>query len=337
MWRNADVLDFIGWLRDHNDHARDEKVKAGFYGLDLYSLHTSIHAVLDYLGKIDPQEAKRARSRYSCFEHFGIDAQAYARATGSGMESCEEEVISQLVELRRRAANYAQRDGRIAADEYFFAEQNARLVKNAEEYYRSMFYGRTSTWNLRDQHMAETLGALADHLSQQNQRAKIVVWEHNSHLGDARATQMSQRGELNVGQLARQKFGTDAVLVGFTTYTGTVTAASEWDEPPQRKTIRPALLESYETLFHEAGIEKFFLNLRDDPQIKRDLHEPRLERAIGVIYLPESERLSHYFEAHLSDQFDAVFHFDETRAVEPLERTAAWTEGDMPETYPSSL
>lgn len=339
MWRNADVLDFIGWLRGHNDHVRDEKAKAGFYGLDLYSLHTSIHAVLDYLGKMDPQEAKRARARYSCFEHFGINAEAYARATSAGMESCEEEVISQLVELRRRASNYAQRDGRMAADEYFFAEQNARLVKNAEEYYRSMFYGRTSSWNLRDQHMAETLGALATHLSQQNpnQRSKIVVWEHNSHLGDARATQMSLRGELNVGQLVRQKFGTDSVLVGFTTYTGTVTAASEWDEPPQRKFVRPALSESYEALFHESGIEKFFLNLRDDPQVKRDLHDPRLERAIGVIYLPETERISHYFEAHLSDQFDAVIHFDETRAVEPLERTAIWAEGEVPETYPSSF
>ena len=337
LWRNADVLDFIGWLRSHNDHLQDEKSKVGFYGVDLYSLHTSIHAVLDYLKKIDPDEARRARSRYSCFEHFGLDAQAYARATSAGLESCEEEVISQLVELRRRAANYAQRDGRVAADEYFFAEQNARLVKNAEEYYRSMFYGRASTWNLRDQHMAQTLDALSAHLSRENQEAKIVVWEHNSHLGDARATQMRQRGELNVGQLMRQKYGNNAVLVGFTTYSGSVTAASEWDEPPERKLVQPALPESYEAFFHECGIERFFLNLRDNDKIKRDLREPRLERAIGVIYLPESERTSHYFEAHLSEQFDAIFHFDETRAVEPLERTNLWAEGEVPETYPSSL
>jgi erythromycin esterase-like protein len=337
MWRNADVLDFVGWLRGHNDHVPNEENKVGFYGLDLYSLHTSVQAVLNYLKRIDPEEARRARARYSCFEHFGTDVKDYARATGSGLESCEEEVISQLVELRRRAANYARRDGRIAADEYFFAEQNARLVMNAEQYYRSMLYGRASTWNLRDQHMAETLDALAGHLSRQNRGAKIVVWEHNSHLGDARATQMSQRGELNVGQLVRQKYGGDSVLVGFTTYRGSVTAASEWDEPPERKQVRPALPESYEALFHESGISRFFLNLRDDPEIKADLHEPRLERAIGVIYLPESERFSHYFEAHLSNQFDAVFHFDETRAVEPLERTTLWTEGEVPETYPSSF
>jgi erythromycin esterase-like protein len=338
MWRNADVLDFVGWLRGHNEHIQDEKSKVGFYGLDLYSLHTSVQAVLDYLRKMDPEEARRARSRYSFFEHFGLDAKDYARATGSGvMESCEEEVISQLVELRRRAANYVRRDGETGPDEYFFAEQNARLVKNAEEYYRCMYQGRASTWNLRDQHMTETLDALAKRLEQQTHRAKIVVWEHNSHLGDARATQMSQRGEINVGQLMRQSRGRDAVLVGFTTYSGSVTAASEWDEPPERKRVRPALPESYEALFHESGISRFFLNLRDDPEIKADLREPRLERAIGVIYLPESERISHYFEAHLSDQFDAVFHFDETRAVEPLERTTSWAEGEVPETYPSSL
>jgi erythromycin esterase-like protein len=336
MWRNADVLDFVGWLREHNDRIDDEKNKTGFYGVDLYSLHTSIHSVLDYLKKIDPEEAKRARSRYSCFEQFGLEPQAYARAaTASG--GCEEEVISQLVELRRRASVYSKRDGETAADEYFFAEQNARLVKNAEEYYRSMFYGRTSTWNLRDEHMAETLEALSRHLQQQTGNSKIVVWEHNSHLGDARATQFNERGELNVGQLVRQKHGDAAVLVGFTTFSGSVTAASEWDEPPQRKKVNPALPESYEALFHEPNIGRFFLNMRDDGAIKNSLREPRLERAIGVIYLPQTERFSHYFQAHLSDQFDAVLHFDETRAVEPLERTVMWANGEVPETYPSSF
>lgn len=337
MWRNADVLDFVGWLRGYNDRLSDERNKVGFYGLDLYSLHTSIHCVLDYLKKVDPEEAKRARSRYSCFEHFGIDPQAYARAANFNSSGCEEEVISQLVELRRRAANYEGRKGSVSADEYFFAEQNARLVKNAEQYYRSMFYRRTASWNLRDEHMAETLDILAHHLQQQTQRAKIVVWEHNSHLGDARATQMSERGELNVGQLVRQKQGDAAVLVGFTTYSGSVTAASEWDEPPQRKQIIPALPESYEALFHETGINSFFLNLRDDVALKNHFREPRLERAIGVVYLPESERTSHYFEAHLSDQFDAVLHFDETRAVEPLERITTWAKGEVPETFPSSF
>ncbi len=337
MWRNADVLDFIGWLRGHNDHPRPEQQKVGFYGMDLYSLHTSIHAVLNYLKKIDPEEAKRARSRYSCFEHFGQDAQAYAQAMSLGLaESCEEEVISQLVELRRRAAQYSHCDGAEAINEYFFAEQNARLVKNAEQYYRSMISGRTSNWNLRDQHMAETLEALSRHLQEQAQNAKIIVWAHNSHLGDARATQFVERGELNVGQLIREKHASDAVLVGFTTYSGSVTAASEWDEPPQRKQIVPALPESYEALFHEAGIDRFFLNLRDDPRIRIRLREPRLERAIGVIYLPETERISHYFDARLPEQFDAVFHFDETRAVEQLERTTLWAKGEVPETYPSS-
>ncbi len=338
MWRNADVLDFVGWLRGHNDRISDAKNKTGFYGLDLYSLHTSIRSVLDYLKKTDPEEAKRARARYSCFEHFGKDAHAYAHAANSSFgESCEEEVISQLVELRRRAGNYTKRDGAAAADEYFFAEQNARLVKNAEQYYRSLFQGRSSTWNMRDEHMAETLEALGRYLQEQTQKSKIVVWAHNSHLGDARATQLSQRGELNLGQLTRQKYGRDVVLVGLTTYSGSVTASSEWDEPPERKRINCALPESYEALFHEVGINKFFLNLRDDAALKNHLHEARLERAIGVIYLPDTERTSHYFEARLSDQFDAIFHFDETRAVEPLERTATWATGELPETFPTSL
>ncbi len=338
MWRNADVLDFVGWLREHNDQLGDAKNKTGFYGLDLYSLHTSIHSVLDYLKKIDPEEAGRARSRYSCFDQYGPDAQSYAQSANFGfLESCEKEVIAQLIELRRRASDYSQRDGNVAADEYFFAEQNARLIKNAEEYYRSMFYGRVSSWNLRDQHMAETLAALAAHLERQTKKNKIVVWEHNSHLGDARATQMSERGELNVGQLVRQKYGDAARLIGFTTYDGSVTAASAWDEPPERKRIVPALPESYEALFHEVGIKKFSLNLRDDAEIKEHLREPRLERAIGVLYLPETERISHYFEARLSDQFDAVLHFDRTGAVEPLERTGLWSKDEPPETFPTGL
>ncbi|MDQ3135714.1 MAG: erythromycin esterase family protein, partial [Acidobacteriota bacterium] len=237
---------------------------------------------------------------------------------------------------RRRAAEYASRDGRVAAAEFFFAEQNARLVKNAEEYYRSMFRRRVSSWNLRDQHMAETLGHLVAHLEGQGQQAKIVVWEHNSHLGDARATEMGERGELNVGQLVRERYGDDAVLVGFSTYTGTVTAAADWDAQPERKRVRPALKESYEALFHETGVPRFLLNLRDDDKTA-GLSEPRLERAIGVIYRPETERASHYFFARLPAQFDAVLHFDETRAVEPLERIAGWETGEAPETYPSGM
>ena len=336
MWRNADVLDFIGWLRAHNDSLSAGANKVGFYGLDLYSLHASIEAVLGYLNKIDPEAARRARYRYSCFDHFGENTQAYGYAAGFGLtESCENEVVSQLIELRRRAADYASRDGRVAADDFFFAEQNARLVKNAEEYYRSMFRGSVASWNLRDGHMAETLESLVRHLERQGQQAKVVVWEHNSHLGDARATEMSERGELNVGQLVRERYGTSAVLIGFSTYTGTVTAATDWDGPAERKRVRPALKESYEALFHEAG-EPRFLILSQVEAAAPVLSEPRLERAIGVIYRPETERQSHYFYARLTDQFDAVLHLDQTRAVEPLERNAAWEAGagEPAETFP---
>lgn len=338
MWRNADVLDFIGWLRAHNDDLADGGQKTGFFGLDLYSLHASIEAVLKYLDKVDPIAASSARYRYSCFEHFGEDPQAYGYAAGFGLtESCEREVVSQLVELQRRAAEYARRDGRVAADDFFYAEQNARLVKNAEEYYRTMFRGRVSSWNLRDRHMAETLQALLVHFEQRGRAGKVVLWAHNSHLGDARATDMGQAGEFNVGQLVRQRYGRDAVLVGFSTYGGTVTAASSWGGPAERKRVRPALADSYESLFHDVGVGRFMLNLRDSSSASAGLRQPMLERAIGVIYLPETERMSHYFHARLSDQFDAVLHFDETRAVEPLERTGEWEVGEVPETFPTGM
>jgi erythromycin esterase-like protein len=338
MWRNADVLDFLRWLRAHNDVLNADAQRVGFYGLDLYSLHTSIGAVLGYLDKVDPEGAQRARYRYGCFDHFGEDPQAYGYAANFNLNaSCENEVITQLVELRRRAAEYATRDGRVAADEYFYAEQNARLVKNAEEYYRSMFHGRVSSWNLRDRHMAETLDAMVVHLETQARHPKVVVWAHNSHLGDARATQMGDAGELNLGQLVRQRYGREAVLIGFTTYHGTVTAASTWGGPAEHKRVRPALPDSYETLFHNLELPRFLLVLGDGDDALQGLRQPRLERAIGVIYLPETERISHYFEARLADQFDAVLHFEETRAVEPLERTAEWERGRMPETFPSGL
>src|SRR5438105_11507331 len=215
MWRHRDVVAFLDWLRGHNA-ARDAAAQAGFYGLDLYSLHTSIEAVLMYLRKVDPAAAERARYRYGCFEDFGEDSQAYGYAATIGLSrSCEDDVVTELVDLRRRAAEYATRDGRIAADEYFFAEQNARLVRNAEEYYRAMFGGRVESWNLRDTHMMETLEALLAHIRQVAGTARAVVWAHNSHLGDARATQMGDGGELNLGQLVREKYGPDAFLVGF--------------------------------------------------------------------------------------------------------------------------
>jgi erythromycin esterase-like protein/predicted phosphoribosyltransferase len=337
MWRNADVLDFIGWLRARND-AQAPDARAGFYGLDLYSLRASMQAVLSYLDTVDHDAARRARRRYGCFDQFGEEMQEYGYAASAGLHpSCEREVLSQLVELHRQRAEYATRNGRVAADDYFFAEQNARLVRNAEEYYRTMFRGRADSWNLRDAHMVETLEGLRRFLARTRPDPRIVVWAHNSHLGDARATEMSQRGELNVGQLVRERYRASAVLVGFTTYTGTVTAASEWDGPAHRKHVRPARAGSCERLFHDAQIPRFLVPLRTDLQLASALTAPRLERAIGVLYLPETERASHYFHARLSEQFDFVVHFDETRAVEPLERSALWEAGEVAETYPSGL
>jgi erythromycin esterase-like protein len=337
MWRNADVLDFVGWLRTHNE-TQPADARAGFYGLDLYSLRASMEAVLAYLDKVDPEAAWRARRRYGCFDQFGEELQEYGYAAGFGLHpSCEREVVTQLLELSRKRAEYASRDGRVAADDFFYAEQNARLVKNAEEYYRAMFRGRAESWNLRDRHMVDTLQDLLRFLDRTRPGARVVVWAHNSHLGDARATEMGEGGELNVGQLVREAYGASAVLVGLTTYTGTVTAASEWDGLAHRKHVRPALAGSYERLFHDVQMPRFLLPLRTDSELAFTLSTPRLERAIGVLYLPETERRSHYFHARLPEQFDYVLHFDETRAVEPLERNAQWEAGEVAETFPSGL
>jgi len=335
MWRNTAVVEFVTWLRDHNA-SRAVTDRAGFYGLDLYSLHRSIEVVLAYLGKVDPAAAKRARHRYGCFEMFGEDPQAYGYASSLGLSrDCEDEVTDQLIELRRQALAYASRDGRIAADEYFFVEQNARLITNAETYYRAMFAGRAESWNVRDQHMMETLEALLAQVVHTGGPGRAIVWAHNSHLGDARATQMGAGGELNLGQLVRERYGKNAWLIGFTTHTGSVTAARNWDEPAERRRVTPSMVGSYERLFHEAGVSRFLLLLRDSP-LRDALWAERLERAIGVIYRPESERLSHYFRARLPEQFDAVLHIDETSALEPLERWAH-DEVDLPETYPTGI
>lgn len=337
MWRNTDVLEFVGWLRQYNDALPETSPKVGFYGLDLYSMYASIDEVLRYLDRVDPAAAQRARYRYACFEHFAEDSQAYGYAASFEMDqSCEDAAINQLLEMQKRAAEHARQGGSVAEDEFFYAEQNARLVRNAEKYYRSMFQGRVSSWNVRDRHMAETLDTLVAHLDRQGQPSKVVIWEHNSHLGDARATDMSRSGELNVGQLVRERYGNDCVLVGFTTYTGTVTAASHWNEPPQLKQVRPALPDSYEALLHEVGIPQFLLNLRQ-ADLANALQEQRLERAIGVIYRPETERLSHYFYASLPQQFDAVIHIDDSRAVQPLDRVPHSETNEPPETFPSAL
>ena len=296
MWRNTVVVDFVEWLRTHNDTISPNGRKAGLYGLDLYSLHASMKAVIQYLERVDPDAARRARVRYACFDHFGPDPQVYGFiAATDRSKSCRDEVVSQLVELRRRATESARRDDRIAEDEVFYAEQNARLVENAEEYYRSMFFEDVSSWNLRDSHMVETLDALVAHLDRQGGQAKVVVWAHNSHLGDARATEIGQRGELNVGQPVRQKYGREAVLIGFTTHLGTVTAASDWGGVAERKRVRPALAGSYEALFHSAQAGRFLLTWRENEALRNALRDPRLERAIGVIYRPETERMSQLF------------------------------------------
>jgi erythromycin esterase-like protein/orotate phosphoribosyltransferase len=341
MWRNTAVADFVGWLREHNDRSgRDERARAGFYGLDLYSLYRSVHEVIAYLDRVDPAAAARARERYACFDHFSADdpqVYGFAAAFGAG-EKCEREVVDQLAELHRHAGQYAHRDGLLAEDDLFYAEQNARTVRAAEEYYRMMFSGRVSTWNLRDRHMADTLDALAGHLGRQRGRpAKIVVWAHNSHVGDARATESAASGELTLGQLARERHAGDCRLIGFTTYAGTVTAASDWAEPAERKRVRPALPESIEELLHEAGEKEYLLRFDTAPRSAAALRSARLERAIGVVYRPETERQSHYFRARVADQFDAVIHVDETRAVEPLERSASWEQGEELQTYPFAV
>ena len=349
MWRNAEVLDFVGWLRAHNDAQPIEvgERRVGFYGLDLYSLHSAIDHVLGYLDRVDPEAARRARQRYGCFGQLGgagealDDPQRYGYGTTLGLTpSCEGEVVAQLVELQRRRSEFLH-DGAGAEDELFQAEQNARLVERAEAYYRTLFQGHVASWNLRDTHMADTLDGLLGHLDQrlgrQGGRARVVVWAHNSHLGDARATEMSRGGELNLGQLLRERHGGEVVSIGFFTHHGTVSAATDWGAPVERKQVRPALEGSYEALFHRVGLPRFFLDLRELGEAAGMLWEQRLERAIGVVYRPGSERMSHYFHAQLPAQFDALLHFDETRAVEPLERTAEWERGELPETFPSSM
>ncbi|HKB52544.1 MAG TPA: erythromycin esterase family protein [Ramlibacter sp.] len=336
MWRNTEVRDFIEWLHEYNA-GRGAQAQVGFYGLDLYSLFTSMQAVLAYLDGIDPEAARRARARYACFDHAREDSQAYGYAASYGISSsCEDEAVQQLREMNRLAAQLQPTRG-LEHDEAFFAQQNARLVRNAEEYYRTMFRGRISSWNLRDSHMVETLQALDKHLSSGGARPRIAVWAHNSHLGDASATEMGDLGEWNVGQLVRERYRDDAVLIGFSTHRGWVTAADEWDDPPQRKRVREGLADSWEDVLHRTGAQRFMLALRDNDHLHRLATTPRLQRAIGVIYRPETERHSHYFETRLSDQFDALIHIDETTALEPLDKGKVWVSEEPAETFPSGV
>jgi erythromycin esterase-like protein len=343
MWRNDVVRDFIAWLRESNESKRDVK-RAGFYGLDLYSMFGSIEAVLKYLDRLDPEAARRARYRFSCFEHFGEDSQAYGYATASNIaDPCEQEAVRQLADLQAKALDYVSQDGRRALDDFFSAEQNARLVRNAENYYRSMYRGRVSSWNLRDRHMAETLDAIEQHLRATGRSPKLVVWAHNSHLGDARYTDMGRRGELNLGQLARQRYGDEVRLIGFSTHTGTVTAAHDWDEPGMQRRVRPSLADSYERLFHDVAAAqetpRFLLRMRDESAATQALSKPKLQRAIGVIYRPETERMSHYYDVELPRQFDAIIHLDETQALRGLDPGEHWERGveEVPETFPTGI
>ncbi|RZI43136.1 erythromycin esterase family protein [Herbaspirillum sp. HC18] len=342
MWRNTEILDLVNWLRRHNAQITDEYSKVSFFGLDLYSLRNSMEAVVGYLAPLDPEAAAQARARYSCFDHLADNPQRYGySATFGTRKNCEDEVVRQLMALNAKVYKYVSTDDSSSADEFFYAQQNARVAQNAEAYYRTMFLGRNESWNLRDRHMAETLEALRNHyIGWKGGRApKIIVWAHNSHLGDARATEMGeQHGQLNLGQLVRERYGMkDSFLLGFTTHTGTVTAASEWDAPAEIKGIMTSHPDSYERVFHDTGLGNFLVPLRDRKILCNLLQERMLERAIGVIYLPESERVSHYFYASLSRQFDAVIHLDETHAVMPLERKGESLQGEMPETYPSGV
>lgn len=345
MWRNVVVRDFVDWLREHNERQRSESsTQTGFYGLDLYSLHRSMQAVVEYLDTVDHVAAARARHRYACFDHAsGDDGQAYgyAAAFGAG-ESCERQAVGQLIELQRNRIAYLRRDGTQAEDDLFCAVQNAATVRDAEAYYRAMFGGRVDSWNLRDTHMAETLDALLTHLDEQRGQpgtTKVVVWAHNSHVGDARATEVGTDGQHTLGQLVRERHGEQCRLIGFSTYGGTVTAASEWGGPSERKSVRPGLPGSLEELFHESGQPSFLVRMNQDypSDAAEALNGVRLHRAIGVIYRPETERHSHYFHVRPADQYDAVIHLDTTTALQPLEPTSLWIEGETPETYPSGL
>jgi protein-L-isoaspartate(D-aspartate) O-methyltransferase len=314
MWRNHETLAFVEWLRAHNEKRRGERAPVAFHGLDLYSLFSSIQAVLQFLDRVDPAAARVARQRYACLTPWQADPAAYGHAAISGRyRVCEREAVAMLRDLLARRVDYAARDGEAVFD----AVQNARLIADAERYYRTMYYGSNESWNLRDRHMFETLEALLAH---QGEGAKAVLWEHNSHLGDASATEVGLRGQLNVGQLCREKFGASAFLIGCGTDRGTVAAADDWGGPMRVKTVRPAHPESYERLCHETGVPAFFLHLREPgrEELRYELEPARLQRAIGVVYRPDTELQSHYFHASLPRQFDEYFWIDETQAVRPV-------------------
>jgi erythromycin esterase-like protein len=338
MWRNAAMLEFVGWLHEHNAE-RPVNDHVGLFGLDLYSMHASAELVLDYLAREDPEALPRARRRIDCLDGTDPDPQRYGYEVMLRLRpDCERGLIEQVVELTRargrlvaRAATEAG-DRLDANDAWFDAHQNATVARNAERYYRTMFRGDDDTWNLRDRHMVETLARVQAHLGRRGTDG-LVVWAHNSHVGDARATEMGRRGQWTLGQLVRQEQGDECMLIGFTTWHGTVTAAHEWGGEAARLHVLPARADSYEDLLHATGHDRFWLPT-DGLRARSLLRGPLLERAIGVIYRPETERASHYFHADLARQFDVVIHLDETHALEPLERLAATPPDEAAETWP---
>lgn len=345
MWRNTVVRDFVAWLHTHNIRCRTAGApETGFYGLDLYSLHRSMREVIRYLEDADPRAARRAAARYACFDQVsGDDGEAYgfAAAFGAG-RSCENQAVEQLVEMQRDLLAATLAHGR-TAEEQFDVLRNAWSVRDAEAYYRAMFSGRVHSWNLRDRHMARTLDALAAHLVRQggcggsSREPRIVVWAHNSHVGDARATEMGAEGQVTVGQLVRERHGRHCCLLGFSTASGTVTAAQEWGGPALRETVRPPLDGSLESHLSATGKPAFLLRL-DHPSATTELLDmPRIQRAIGVVYSPGTERRSHYFHTRAARQFDALVHIESTTALQPLEPGGRWSPGTVPESYPTGL
>lgn len=328
MWRNREVAEFTRWLRQHNDGLPPE-ARTEFRGLDVYSLGSSLTEVLRYLDGVDPQAAAQAREHYGCLTPWQSEPALYGHSVVMfGEPSCEEAAIEQLRALLDQRLDYMKQDG----ERFFNAEQNARVVLAAEQYYRTMYRGSTESWNLRDRHMFDTLRALLDH---RGPDAKAVVWAHNSHIGNAAATSMGWSGEFNIGELCRTAFGRDAVLIGMSTDRGQVAAADNWDEPMQVKDVRPSRPDSWEQLFLKAGHARSLTDWRGDNRqaLRAALARPRLERAIGVIYRPHTERQSHYFRAILAEQFDAMLWFEDTTPVTPIgPRQPAETA--VPDTYP---
>lgn len=339
MWRNREMQELVEWIRDHNKTV-PPKNRVGFYGLDLYSMGASTRAVIDYLDRVDPTAGKEARRRYSCLEPWIDDPTTYGLASLRGMENCESQVMEILHDLLERRLEYAQQDVR-DGEEYHSGEQNAYLVRDAEKYYKAMYYSSASSWTLRDTHMFETLRRLLEHRPPPAHKA--IVWAHNSHVGDARYTSMGiRRNEVNIGQLCREKLGQDNVaIIGCGTHTGTVAAAHEWDEDMKVMNVRPSRDDSWEIVAHDTGVPRFLLDLRHeriDPDLRAAMSaQNRLERFIGVIYRPDTERISHYSLAYLHNQFDAYVFFDRSAAVKPLETIQPATPLGKGETYPFGL